>query len=335
VLASTRAPMHLTEIRAGVFKHFGVDLGLQHVIRIVGGHDAVTICAPGTYVRYVDLAYSDALIKTVCLRMYDELEARQVFLSAKVLFERLFAAELGAYPDGFNHYLLLGFAQDDPRFIVKRGNMIGLAGFDIEKTYISLEDEVRNIVLEHGPIEVADIVARMADTRQLCNDTGVKIILVNSPDVIQVGRRTFDSLHRFFSNRHEYDALALALRIALLAGTKSVYALADEMATLGLRKASTEVIGSMLSAAEDITQVNGMYRLSEPDARLRCYQELALAHLADGDVERLRRRLEAEFGHETAEQFIRFDRRWDVGALQRQDGAASSELDAILADFGL
>jgi hypothetical protein len=335
VLASTRVPMHLTEIRAGVFRHFGVDLNLHHVTSTVGYHDAITICAPGTYARYVDLAYPDDLIKAVCLRMYDELAARQVFLNSKVLFDRLFAADLAAYPDGFNHYLLLGFAQDDPRFVAKRGNMIGLAGFDIEKTYISLEDEVRNIVLEHGPIDVADIVAQMADTRKLCNDTGVKLILGNSPEVIQVGRRTYDSLHRFFANREEYDALVLALRIALLAGTKSVYALAEEMATLGLRKASTEVIGSILSAADDVTQANGMYRLSAPDARLQRYQQIALPSLADGDIDQLRRQVDAEFGNDTAEQFIRFDRRLHVSANPQRDSAAGSELHAILADFDL
>jgi hypothetical protein len=335
VLASTRQPMHLTEIRAGVFKHFSVDLNLHHVTAIVSSHAAITTCAPGTYVRYVDLAYADDLIKAVRLRVYDELEARQIFLSAKVLFERLFGGDLAAYPDGFNHYLLLGFAQDDPRFIVKRGNMIGLAGFDIEKTYISLEDEVRNIVLEHGPIEVGDIVTRMAATRQLCNDTGVKIILINSPEVIQVGRRTFDSLHRFFSDRQEYDALVLALRIALLSGTKSVYALADEMMALDLHKASTEVIGSILSAADDVDQAKGMYRISAPEARLQRYQELALARLADGDVDRLRGQLVAEFGHEAAEQFMRLDRRWHAAVNQPQNSNVVSELDAILADFDL
>lgn len=333
VLASTRMPMHLTEIRAGVFKHFDVDLNLHHVNRTVGYHDAITIYAPGTYVRYVDLGYPDELINTVCLRMYEELEARQVFLNSKVLFERLFAADLAAYPAGFNHYLLLGFAQDDPRFVAKRGNMIGLAGFDIEKTYISLEDEVRNIVLEHGPIDVGDIVAQMADTRKLCNDTGVRIILANSPEVIQVGRRTYDSLHRFFANREEYDALVLALKIALLAGTKSDYALAEEMATLDLRKASIEVIRSILSAADDITQANGMYRFSAQDPQLLRYQEIALACLAEGGIERLRREADAAFGSDVAAQFIRFDRRFEARPAQPSGDTAGSELHAILADF--
>lgn len=333
VLASTRMPMHLTEIRAGVFKYFGVDLTLHHVTRTVGYHADITICAPGTYVRYTDLPYSNELIKEVCDRLHDELEARQVFLSSKVLFERLFAAEITAYPAGFNHYLLLGFAQDDARFLVKRGNMIGLAGFDIAKTYISLEDEVRNIVLEQGPIDVAEIVTQMADTRQLCNDTGVKLILANSPEVIQVGRRTYDSLHRFFAKRDEYDALVLALRVALLAGAKSVYALADEMATLGLRKASSEVIGSILSAADDVAQAKGMYCLVEPDARLQRYQQIAAANLSDGNIERLRRQAETEFGDEMAEQLIGFDLRFQARTDKRQSDTSASELSAILADF--
>lgn len=333
VLASTRMPMHLAEIRAGVFRHFGVDLTLHHVASNVGYHASVTICAPGTYVRYVDLPYSDELIKQICARMQDELESREEFLSSKWLFERLFTAELTGYPVGFNHYLLLGFAQDDGRFVVKRGNMIGLAGFDITKTFISLEDTVRNIVLEHGPIEVAEIVAHLADTRSLCNDASIKNILANSPEVIQVGRRTYDSLHRFFADREEYDALVLALRVALLAGTRSVYALAAEMATLGLHKASTEVIGSILAAADDVTQAGGLYRLSDPDARLQHYEQLARASLADGNLERLRQQAETAFGSQTAEQLIRFDRRLQTSPTQQQNKAASSELDAILADF--
>jgi hypothetical protein len=229
--------------------------------------------------------------------------------------------------------LLLGFAQNDTRFITKRGNMIGLVGFDITKTYISLEDEVRNIVLEHGPISVNDIVAHMAATRKLCNDGSVKLVLINSPEIIQVGHRVYDSLHRFFADRDEYEALVLALRIALLAGTRSVYAVAEEMATLGLRKASSEVIGSILSAADDITQVNGMYRLSAPSSELQGYQELALACLAEGGVERLRQEASAAFGSEMATRFIRFDRRFQASPPRPPNDPTASALHAILADF--
>jgi len=333
VLASTRRPMHLTEIQAGVFRYFAIDLDLHHVTRTVGYHNDITICAPGTYARYVDLSYTSECIEEVRDRMHGELTARQVFLSSKVLFERLFATDLATYPESFNHYLLLGFAQSDARFVVKRGNMIGLAGFDIAKTYISLEDEVRNIVLERGPIDVADIVKHMADTRKLCNDTGVRLILAKSPEVIQVGRRTYDSLHRFFADRDEYDALALALRVALLAGTKSDYALTEEMAALGLGKASIEVIGSILAAADDVTQANGMYCLSAPSAELQGYQAIALASLTDGGVERLRREADAAFGSELTARFIRFDRRFAAHRVPPQENTAGSELHSILADF--
>jgi hypothetical protein len=332
VLASTRTPMHLTEIRAGVFRHFGVDLNLHHVTGTVGGHDAITICAPGTYVRYVDLPYSYECIEDVRAHMQAELEARQVFLNSKLLFERLFADALASYPDGFNHYLLLGFAQDDTRFTVKRGNMIGLAGFDLAKTYISLEEEVRNIVLEHGPISINDIMTHMTATRRLCNDASVKLSLANSPELIQVGRRTYDSLHRFFADREEYDALVLALRIALLAGTKSVYALADDMAALGLPKASTEVIGSILAADDDVSEANGMFRLTVQDPPLQRYHEIALASVADGGIERLRQEADAALGSDVAARFIRFDRRFRAKPARRADTIGSA-LHAILADF--
>jgi hypothetical protein len=331
-LASTRLPMHLTEIRVGVFKLFGVDLTTHHVTSIVGSHDEITVCAPGTYVRYADLPYSSERIRSIRDRVHDELQARQVFLSSTLLFERLFAADLAACPDGFNHHLLLGFAQDDTRFVTKRGNMIGLAEFDLATTYISLEDEVHNIVLEHGPIGLNDIVAHMAATRKLCNDGSVKLALTNNNEIIQVGRRTYDSLHRFFANRDEYEALFIALRVALLGGTKSVYALADEMAALGLDKASTEVIGSILTADADVSQVEGMYRLAMQDPALQRYQEIALASLAEGGVDRLHREAEVALGGEAAARYIRFDRRFQARSGQ-QSAVVDSELHAILSDF--
>lgn len=333
VLAAARTPLRLADIRAGVLKHFRVDLTMQHITSTVSANGEITICGWGTYARYADLPYSNERIKDVCDRLYDALAARQVFVSSKILFERLFAADIAQYPAGFNHYLLLGFAQDDNRFIVKRGNMIGLAGFDVSKTHMSLEDKVCAIVLEHGPIDVAGIIARMADTRELCNGTYVRLTLAKSADVIRVGRRIYDSVDRFFSDREEYDVLVLALRIALLSGTKSVYALADEMAALGLGKASTEVIGSLLTTADDVTQVNGMYHLSAPETDLQRYQAIALASLADGGLERLRQEADAAFGSDTAARFIRVDRRFQANPSPRRNDTVGSELHAILADF--
>jgi hypothetical protein len=333
VLASTRAPMHLGAIRAALLKHFGVDLTLQHVTGTLSAHADIATCGWGMYVRYVDLPYTDAGIARIRDHMHEALHTRQVFVSSKILFEQLFATDIADYPDGFNHYLLLGFAQGDRRFTVKRGNMIGLACFELAKTYMSLEHEVCNIVLEHGPISVPDILSHLAATRKLCNGTHVRLSLAKSAEIIQVGRRLYDSLYRVFTDHAEYDALMLALRIALLTGTKSVYALATEMATLGLGKASTEVIGSILGAVDDVAEADGMYRLTAPGPDLERYQAIALASLANGGLERLRGEAAAAFGSDVAARFIGFDRRFSTSPVPRQSDTGSSALHALLADF--
>jgi hypothetical protein len=71
--------------------------------------------------------------------------------------------------------VILGLVQDGERFVVKRGLMVDLQHFDPEETFVSLEETIHNLVAEHGPIAVPEIVQRMAEERKV-HDAGIALI---------------------------------------------------------------------------------------------------------------------------------------------------------------
>jgi RNA polymerase primary sigma factor len=202
-------------------------------------------------------------------------------LSSKLLFDEAFAGKAERYSGTLNHYLVMGIVQDDERFVTKRGNMIGLRSFDLSATYTPLQDEIRRIVQDHGPVTLQDIADRLSDTRRLCNDSGIRLVLFQSPDIIQVGRRTFDVLHRFFESRDEYEEMLLAIRISLLEGKKTTYTVAQDLALLSFGRATPHLIDSLLQSMDDARSVGGIHELTQMSAELTQYQDAALRSLRE------------------------------------------------------
>lgn len=334
VLLKAHKPLHISEMRALAAKYFGKDIP-EHLVNATAGRlKEVAIAAPGTYVHYVSLSYSDQVLAHIRHVVHRHLAEQSCFIGSKVLFDRLFLKHTSAYPEGFNHYLMMGIVQDDERFVTKRGNMVGLASFDLQKTYISLEDEVRNIILSDGPISIPEIVARLASTRKLCNDSGVRLILSHTPTIIQVGRRTYDSLHRFFTSREEYDDLVTAIQVNLLFRPKSVYALSQELISLGFARASTEVVESLLNAMDDINKTKDAYTIKSARQELCSYRDISSKCLADGaDCSILLARLQEYMPLKLAERMVRLDYRLSLSRNDEAETVNTSELSSILDEF--
>lgn len=334
VLLKAHKPLHISEIRALAAKYFGKDIPEPLVNATAGRLKEAAIAAPGTYVHYANLSYSDQVLTHIRHVVHRHLAEQSCFIGSKVLFDRLFLKHTSAYPEGFNHYLMMGIVQDDQRFVTKRGNMVGLASFDLQKTYISLEDEVRNVVLSDGPISIPEIVARLASTRKLCNDSGVRLILSHTPTIIQVGHRTYDSLHRFFTSREEYDDLVTAIQVNLLFRPKSVYALSQELISLGFARASTEVVESLLNAMDDINKTKDAYTIKSARQELCSYRDISSKCLADGaDCSILLARLQEGMPLKLAERMVRLDYRLSLSRNDEAETVNTSELSSILDEF--
>jgi hypothetical protein len=332
-LQAAGKPLHCSEIRAAVFRFFDEDMSEHYVNATVGRLPQVAIVAPGTYAHYSTLPYSEQSITEIRDTVYAYLSDKGVFLSSKVLFDRLFADHVSTHPEGFNHYVVMGFVQDDKRFITKRGNMIGLASFDLTTTFMPLEEEVRNLVIEYGPITIPEILDKLSETRKLCNDAGIRQIFAATPSVIKVGRRTYDSLHRFFETREEYDDLVVAIKVGLLAGPKGIYALTEGLERQGLRKVSSEVVESVLTSMDGVAKAGNAYCLEQLDAELYQYQEIATRCLEHGGRGELERQIAQKNLSTLVQKMVHFDGRFSGPNVPVGESAGRSELSSILDEF--
>lgn len=314
-------PFHYSDLRSNIQRHFGVVLTAHHVLATLGRMKEVAICGPGIYVHYENLHYSDQDRLRICDVAYAFLNDANCFVSSKVLFARL-NAQLEQF-EGMNHYLLMGIVQDDNRFVTKRGNMVGLSSFDIDQTFVALEDEVCELVKKFGPISIPEIMDRMSETRKLCNDSGVRLILSSQPWIVETGYKTYDTSWRVLGSEAEFQRYVLAAKIALLGGTKSSYAIATELKSVGLQKATSELVSALMESVEH-TLVGSAYRLLDMNDELEEYEAFAQKALHRNEV------LDSDSERFAALKAL--DCRFKTAPSETID-TPNSELGAILAEF--
>lgn len=333
VLRKAGRPLHTSDIRARICELFHVDVEEHAINAALGRQKEALITGPGTYALYECLPFTPAQIESIRNTAYEYLEAKGVFLSSKILFDLAIAKHIDEFPDGLNHYVVMGIVQDDERFVTKRGNMVGLVEFDLSETYKPLQDEIRRIVLDHGPITLPEIAERLSDTRRLCNDSGIRVVLSRSPDIIKIGRRKFDALHRFFDTRQIYENFLLAIRISLLEKRKTTYAITQDLDRLNFRKMTSQLVESMLSSIEDIRSEGGVHELLGVDRELAEYNTIVLRILQmRGTAEDVQTLLRNKISGERLTTLTSLDTRFLV------DSAASpvsmgAEISSILEDF--
>lgn len=334
VLRKAGRPLHTSDVRARLFASFQVDIEEHAINATLGRLSEVIITGPGTYSLYENLPYSSAQIESIRTTAHEYLVSRGVFLSSKVLFDQAFAVKRGEYPDDLNHYLVMGVAQDDERFTTKRGNMIGLTAFDLTVAYTPLQEEIRKIVLDHGPITLQEITERLSDTRRFCNDSGIRLVLNQSPDIIRIGRQTFDSLHRFFETRESYDGLLLAIRISLLGKRKTTYAVTQDLERLSIPKVTSHLVESVLLSMDDVTSGGDFHELTTPTDELSDYNTAVVHSLkSHSPVEGARAALARMIPPERLAKLISLDTRLLIGSNPSSLATERTELAAILREF--
>lgn len=334
VLKRANRPLHTSDVRARIYEAFKVDVEEYAINATLGRLREAVIFAPGTYVLYRSLPYTPSQIEHIRNIALAYLIEKGVFLSSKILFEDVFAQVSDELPD-LNHYVVMGILQDDRRFTTKRGNMIGLISFDLDEAYTPLQDEIVRIVLSHGPVSLQEITARVSETRRLCNDSGVRFVLAQSPEVIQIGPRTYDSLHRFFENRESYEDLLLAIRISLLDNGKTTYALSQELERLGLPKVTPQLIESLLASMKDVETENDIHVLAAVGSELAEYNDAARSVLSkSGTKEDLEKWFEDAIQKERLLEMATLDARFLPSSSSSIAVPGRTELDSILSEFG-
>jgi len=233
ILRHARRRLHCNEIRSQNCYYFGRDDSIHYIGSVLSRLLEVLIVGRGTYTLYENLLLTKKDIKEICDRAHTFLIDKGEYISTKAMFTQLFQGETERFGSDFDYMMLLGILQDDERFDVRRGYMVGLESFGPEQGFVNLKDEIKQIIQESQySVSVRDIKDQLEGRRELF-ETTITASLESIKDVVQIRRGRYDLVDRVIGDEHVQDKLNKACIIALINGPKSTLALSELLENLG------------------------------------------------------------------------------------------------------
>ncbi len=170
VLRRYKRGMTLEEARKNCSEMFNLDLTLGALGNALGDLPDGLIVDTGTYALYENLNINESQIDAIRDACKKYLLKEQKYISAFVIFNNLkkqnnFYEKYGALDNG---HMLFGICQDDHDFITKRGFMLGLNCNDFKGRFVSLTQEIIDLMLEEErALSVNEIMEKLSQTRCL------------------------------------------------------------------------------------------------------------------------------------------------------------------------
>lgn len=256
-------PLHVNELRARHNKLFGVDIDEHAAGAVLQRIEEALIVQRGTYDLYENVGLTSEAIQTIRNVCVTHLGEKGHFLSAKVL-RRDIAQQLSQDVNSrLTSYMLLGICQDDPRFAVRRGLMIGLAQEGFEETFTSLNDTVHDVVRQHGPVSIAEISKYMSHQREVLN-VSINMVLQSSPEIVMPERGLYDVIERVIGDDTQIERLSNAIQIALIDQPISLTILTSRLAAVGYDLSSATIF-SFLRNSGFVSRAGKVFQLTAPD----------------------------------------------------------------------
>jgi RNA polymerase primary sigma factor len=337
VLRDAGSALHTSQIRARHHKLFGVDISESAIGSTLARLKEALIVERGTYDLYENLDLSPEKIATIRDQVHAYLDSKGRFISTKVIQADLFAIRPLECNATLSPYVLLGLVQDDERFVVKRGLMVGLRHFNPDETFASLEDSVHELVAEHGPISVPEIVARMADERRVF-DTSVALILKDSTEIVAVGKGRYDLTTRAFGSEVAIRRLERAVELCLLEGKLSLHGLLARLRAVGVA-ANSHVVDSWIRKVPRFAVSDGIFALAQRSAIVERY-ERAFSELCESRLHPAvnRQRLAERLQNSEAAELIELDYRMTEArgrapVAPGRSGEEGAIIDELLSEF--
>jgi len=271
VLRDAGRPLHVSDVRARHNKMFGFDIEEHAAGAVLQRLEEALIVERGTYDLYENLGLDKDAVQTIRDASVSYLREKGHFLSAKIL-RRYLAEELPS--DVNSHltpYMLLGICQDDLRFAIRRGLMIGLAQEGFEETFTSLTDTIHDVVREHGPVSIADIRKHISHQREVL-DVSINMILQNSPEILMPERGLYDVVEQVIGDDAQIERLSSAIQIALIDQPTSLPILTSRLAAVGYSYSSATIF-SFLRNAGFVSRAGLVFQLTTPDPLVAAYNE--------------------------------------------------------------
>ena len=272
-LRALGGPAHVDEI-VHVYKDlFGEPVSLRNAGAGLPRLREALIVNRGEYCLYEYLWFSDDQIATILNECVGYLKKKDHYVSTAVINDELFSHTYTT--DKMNKYVLLGIMKDDDRFITRRGFMVALTAKAEQFRFRSLDTTIYETVKEHGPVSVAWICHALKDRRRVLEVT-ISMALDADSRILKLPGSVFNLSDRIFSHQAQRTDLEDAIRLCLLDGPRTVFAVVSMLRTndtFAGFEISPEIVYSVVRHMQDVDRLADQLSLSCCSQELQEYKD--------------------------------------------------------------
>lgn len=270
VLVSAGQPLHTSEatrLYKTIFKEEVTEHALGSTMNRLRD---VVIVGPGTFALYTHLKLDSDDIDHVRDEAYKFILSEGRYVNSRIIFEHIsrIRPELRQKEPHFNYYLVHGILQDDGRYRIGRGFMVGLPSYE---DYLSLESEIAELVEAHGPVSISEVMELLRPTRGELTNGSVRNSLIACDEVyLTAEKRQWDVAGRVFNDPSDIHRLQTAIRMAAYKESVVLSSLYNRVRSTGIEYA----LGTILSVVwkdPDITLERDYVRFDGPDTEIERY----------------------------------------------------------------
>ena len=274
ILRDAKRGLHTSDIRLRHLKMFGEDQSEHAIGATLGRMEEALIIERGVYDLYENLNLTTDEIRNIADQIHAYIEEKACYVSMKVIYKELFDVA-AKYLGKITEYMVLGIAQDDSRFSIKRGGMIGLNSKEFEDNFVSLYDSVYKIMKEHGPMTPTEMKGYLLELTH----RDILIVTINmifkekqSDNYVAIDEGTYDLMAKVFKNKEEQNRIQYALEVALIDNPATGFHLMEKLGSVGF-KLNIYTLYSFCSKLDNIQISNHLISLIEPSSEVREYNE--------------------------------------------------------------
>lgn len=340
VLREAGGPLDAAQIAREYKVMFGESISEHNAQSTVARMEEALIVGRGLYSLYETMHATDEIVTMVRHRSYDYLMEKGEYVSSKIVYKDLFENR-PEFLEIYNAYIVHGILQDDTRFSIRRGLMVGIkehAGF-VE--FKSLTDEVHDIVGDYtGPLSISDIKKLISDRRKVL-DISIRQILEGSKTIIRIKPGLYDTISNAIGGASVYENLLLAIKISLGGQKQGLFQLTNNIRSVIMFDSldiNKTLIASIAGKMEQVAISDHHYMLDSIEDRLDAYirttEDLFIQGKSQYEVEK---KMENLLGIELSQKYYAADYRMQSsgykGGKSDMKSSSSSEINSILSAF--
>jgi len=201
ILRMQKEPMKLEEIQNDIDEIFDMKANIHAIDSALNNSALTALVDSGTHtlMENIDINSNQlGLIKEFSKKL---LQAMNVFVSSSVIYREM--SKLDNFYSDFGNliseYLLISILKNDKNFVAKRGNMVGLNNEEFIAKYVSLTEEIINLLKKEDRSMTADEICDSLSATRVLSPWSLQSNLTNEKNKLvfeQVGNR-----FRLISNR--------------------------------------------------------------------------------------------------------------------------------------